>query len=229
MPKISVITEVSPSGASALLCCASCSAPALESTSPLIPATTSSCAARSRSQGLRTVRSFRNSAVSRAGMGGPYVVGVGEVGLAVMSGWPASAVSRRKACSRLAACWAPGLASWLSGPSKRSRPALMMTARSTVWAISLSLILTTFEIDEYVFQALRCGASGFIGKSAQADELLAAIRVISRGEALLSPAATRALIARYLAFPRHTDLPQPGQLTALTNREREVVALVAAG
>ena len=91
------------------------------------------------------------------------------------------------------------------------------------------LILTTFEIDEYVFQALRCGASGFMGKSAQADELLAAIRVISRGEALLSPAATRALIARYLAFPQHTDLPQPGQLTALTNREREVVALVAAG
>jgi DNA-binding NarL/FixJ family response regulator len=91
------------------------------------------------------------------------------------------------------------------------------------------LILTTFEIDEYVFQALRCGASGFIGKSAQAEELLAAIRVISRGEALLSPAATRALIARYLAFPQHTDLPQPGQLTALTNREREVVALVAAG
>jgi DNA-binding NarL/FixJ family response regulator len=91
------------------------------------------------------------------------------------------------------------------------------------------LILTTFEIDEYVFQALRCGASGFIGKSAQADELLAAIRVISRGEALLSPAATRALIARYLAFPQRTDLPQPGQLTALTNREREVVALVAAG
>jgi DNA-binding NarL/FixJ family response regulator len=91
------------------------------------------------------------------------------------------------------------------------------------------LILTTFEIDEYVFQALRWGASGFLGKSAQADELLAAIRVISRGEALLSPAATSALIGRYLAFPEHTDLPQPGQLTALTNREREVVALVAAG
>jgi DNA-binding NarL/FixJ family response regulator len=91
------------------------------------------------------------------------------------------------------------------------------------------LILTTFEIDEYVFQALRAGASGFLGKSAQAEELLAAIRVISRGEALLSPAATQALIARYLAFPQHTDLPQPGQLTALTNREREVVALVAAG
>ncbi|HEY4849185.1 MAG TPA: response regulator transcription factor [Streptosporangiaceae bacterium] len=91
------------------------------------------------------------------------------------------------------------------------------------------LILTTFELDEYVFQALRCGASGFLGKSAQADELLAAIRVISRGEALLSPAATSALIARYLTFPDHADLPQPPQLTALTNREREVVALVATG
>jgi DNA-binding NarL/FixJ family response regulator len=86
------------------------------------------------------------------------------------------------------------------------------------------LILTTFELDEYVFQALRYGASGFLGKSAQADELLAAIRVISRGEALLSPAATSALIARYLTFPDHADLPQPPQLTALTNREREVVA-----
>jgi DNA-binding NarL/FixJ family response regulator len=91
------------------------------------------------------------------------------------------------------------------------------------------LILTTFELDEYVFQALRCGASGFLGKSAQPGELLAAIRVISRGEALLSPAATSALISRYLAFPEHADLQQPGQLGSLTNREREVTALVAAG
>jgi DNA-binding NarL/FixJ family response regulator len=91
------------------------------------------------------------------------------------------------------------------------------------------LILTTFEIDEYVFQALRYGASGFLGKSAQPEELLAAIRVVSRGEALLSPAATRALITRYLTFPEHTDLPQPPQLAALTKREREIVALVAGG
>jgi DNA-binding NarL/FixJ family response regulator len=91
------------------------------------------------------------------------------------------------------------------------------------------LILTTFEIDEYVFRALRYGASGFLGKSAQPGELLAAIRTVSRGEALLSPAATRALVARFLSFPEHTDLPQPEQLAALTNREREIVALVAAG
>ncbi len=63
------------------------------------------------------------------------------------------------------------------------------------------LILTTFEIDEYVFEALRSGASGFLGKSAEPDELLNAIRVVHRGDALLSPAATRSLIARYLARP----------------------------
>lgn len=91
------------------------------------------------------------------------------------------------------------------------------------------LILTTFEIDEYVFQALRYGASGFLGKSAQPEELVAAIRTVSRGDALLSPAATKALIARYLTFPDHTDPPRPAQLGSLTNREREVVTLVAAG
>jgi DNA-binding NarL/FixJ family response regulator len=91
------------------------------------------------------------------------------------------------------------------------------------------LILTTFEIDEYVFRALRNGASGFLGKSAEPAELLAAIRTVSRGDALLSPAATRSLIARFLAYPDHADPPQPERLAALTDREREVLALVAAG
>jgi DNA-binding NarL/FixJ family response regulator len=91
------------------------------------------------------------------------------------------------------------------------------------------LILTTFEIDEYVFRALRCGAGGFLGKSAEPDELLNAIRVVSRGEALLSPAATRSLIARFLAQPDHTEPAPPVPLPSLTQREREVVALVAAG
>jgi len=63
------------------------------------------------------------------------------------------------------------------------------------------LILTTFEIDEYVFEALRAGASGFLGKSAEADDLLNAIRTVSRSDALLSPAATRSLISRFLATP----------------------------
>jgi DNA-binding NarL/FixJ family response regulator len=91
------------------------------------------------------------------------------------------------------------------------------------------LILTTFEIDEYVFEALRSGASGFLGKSAEPEELLQAIRVVHRGDALLSPAATRSLIARYLARPeRSHQLPATG-LTNLTEREREVLALVASG
>jgi DNA-binding NarL/FixJ family response regulator len=91
------------------------------------------------------------------------------------------------------------------------------------------LILTTFEIDEYVFRALRNGASGFIGKSAEPAELLSAIRTVSRGDALLSPSATRSLIARFLASPEHADPPRPDQLAALTDREREVLTLVAAG
>jgi DNA-binding NarL/FixJ family response regulator len=90
------------------------------------------------------------------------------------------------------------------------------------------LILTTFEVDEYVFQALRAGASGFLGKSAEVGALLDAIRTVHRGEALLSPAATRALIARFLARP-DAGTPTAGALDALTEREREVLALVAAG
>jgi DNA-binding NarL/FixJ family response regulator len=90
------------------------------------------------------------------------------------------------------------------------------------------LILTTFEIDEYVYQALRAGAGGFLGKSAEPDELLHAIRTVYRGDALLSPVATRSLIARVLREP---DRPpaEPARLRALTDREREVLSLVAAG
>ncbi|MFD1661744.1 response regulator [Streptomyces caeni] len=94
------------------------------------------------------------------------------------------------------------------------------------------LILTTFEIDEYVFEALRAGASGFLGKSAEAEELLQAVRTVSRGDALLSPAATRSLISRFLAGP---STPEPLDdtarrgLDALTDRERQITALVATG
>jgi DNA-binding NarL/FixJ family response regulator len=94
------------------------------------------------------------------------------------------------------------------------------------------LILTTFEIDEYIFEALRSGASGFLGKSAEADELLAAIRIVSRGDALLSPAATRTLIGRFLAMPAvsagGSDEARRA-LDPLTEREREISALVATG
>jgi DNA-binding NarL/FixJ family response regulator len=92
------------------------------------------------------------------------------------------------------------------------------------------LILTTFEIDEYVFAALRAGASGFLGKGVGPRELLDAIRVIARGDALLSPVATRSLIARLVAQPEdHPAAGLPAVLDVLTGREREVVTLVAGG
>ena len=91
------------------------------------------------------------------------------------------------------------------------------------------LILTTFEIDEYVFKALRAGASGFLGKGVEPTELLAAIRVVARGDALLSPVATRGLIARFLNQPDRGEVPRPEQLDVLTDREREVLGLVGAG
>ncbi|WP_431876075.1 response regulator [Micromonospora marina] len=91
------------------------------------------------------------------------------------------------------------------------------------------LILTTFEVDEYVFEALRAGASGFLGKGVEPVELLDAIRTVAAGEALLSPKATRGLIARFLAQPDPEPRATPERLRVLTDREREVVALVAAG
>jgi DNA-binding NarL/FixJ family response regulator len=92
------------------------------------------------------------------------------------------------------------------------------------------LILTTFETDEYVARALRAGASGFLGKTASTDELLAGIRTIASGDSLLSPQATRALIARFLATPDPgSQLVPPGSLAELTAREREVMTLAAQG
>jgi DNA-binding NarL/FixJ family response regulator len=89
------------------------------------------------------------------------------------------------------------------------------------------LVLTTFEVDEHVFAALRAGASGFLGKSAEVSELLAAVRTVHAGESLLSPAATRALIGRFLAGP--APVADPAALATLTERERQVLALVGAG
>jgi DNA-binding NarL/FixJ family response regulator len=97
------------------------------------------------------------------------------------------------------------------------------------------IVLTTFEADEYVVEALRSGASGFLGKSVEPDELLDAIRVVARGDALLSPRATRSLIARFLALPGRSGpdpagpAPVDAALDVLTEREREMVALVAHG
>ena len=91
------------------------------------------------------------------------------------------------------------------------------------------LILTTYETDEYVAQALRAGAGGFIGKGIGAEDLLDAVRTIAEGDTLLSPAATRSLVARFLATPDDATPHDPGRLAALTPREREMVAEVATG
>lgn len=91
------------------------------------------------------------------------------------------------------------------------------------------LVLTTFEIDEYVAEALHAGASGFVGKGVNPTDLLTAIRTVARGEALLSAVATRVLIDRVLAGPATVPPHGADRLLLLTGREREVLALVAHG
>jgi len=90
------------------------------------------------------------------------------------------------------------------------------------------LVLTTFDLDEYVYEALRAGASGFLLKDTPPADLLAAIRVVAAGDALLAPAVTRRLIAEFARRPEPSAVT-PAALTGLTDREREVLALVARG
>ena len=90
------------------------------------------------------------------------------------------------------------------------------------------IVLTTFEIDEYVFEALRAGASGFLIKDTKPAELLRAVRLVAAGDALLSPSVTRRVVREFAGRATRTVRPHP-QLPALTDRERETVVLVAEG
>jgi DNA-binding NarL/FixJ family response regulator len=126
-----------------------------------------------------------------------------------------------------------------------------ITADPALAAVKV-VVLTTFDDDEHVFAALRAGASGFLVKDIEPEELLQAVRVVARGDALLAPSVTRSLIAAFTAGPRPVPAAPPGRpgagpgapaassgdartvarqagLASLTDREREVVALVAAG
>ncbi|MEV7285673.1 response regulator transcription factor [Streptomyces sp. NPDC093252] len=108
----------------------------------------------------------------------------------------------------------------------------MISADPTLAQVRI-VILTTFEVDDYVVQSLRAGASGFLGKGSEPEELLSAIRLAANGDALLSPAATKGLIARFLAqgdgSAAERDPARAEKLQALTGREREVLVQVAGG
>ncbi|MER5195915.1 response regulator [Streptomyces sp. NPDC002755] len=91
------------------------------------------------------------------------------------------------------------------------------------------LVLTTFDLDEYVFGALRAGAAGFLLKNTEARDLLAAVRTVAGGEGLIAPAVTRRLIAEFAAKPVRAPRADPAVLDTLTRREREVLACLGEG
>ncbi|MEU9206814.1 response regulator transcription factor [Streptomyces sp. NPDC048415] len=91
------------------------------------------------------------------------------------------------------------------------------------------LVLTTFDLDEYVFGALRAGASGFLLKNTEARDLLEAVRTVAGGEGLIAPAVTRRLIAEFAAKPVREPTADPSVLDALTRREREVLSRLGQG
>lgn len=90
------------------------------------------------------------------------------------------------------------------------------------------LVLTTFDVDEYIYEAMAAGASGFLLKDATADELVSAVRVVARGDALLAPRVTGRLIREFARQRRNRPRPAP-ELTTLTSRETEVLVLIAGG
>ena len=103
-----------------------------------------------------------------------------------------------------------------------------ITADDTLVGVKI-IMLTTFEIEELIVDALRAGASGYLGKGVEPAALLEAVRTVAAGDSLLSPAATRALICRVLAQPSIAPPSQPAALTELTPREREILTLVGLG
>ncbi len=88
------------------------------------------------------------------------------------------------------------------------------------------LILTTFDLEEYIYEALRAGASGFVLKDDPAEQLIAAVRTVAAGDALLSPAVTTRVIEQFTKIPRHTP---PKELAELSTRELDVLRLIARG
>ncbi|MFF8590829.1 response regulator [Streptomyces sp. NPDC015220] len=103
------------------------------------------------------------------------------------------------------------------------------TRRVVEEALADVLVLTTFDLDEYVFGALRAGAAGFLLKNTEAQDLIEAVRTVARGEGLIAPAVTRRLIAEFAARPASAPRPAPAALETLTRREREVLSCLGEG
>jgi len=101
-----------------------------------------------------------------------------------------------------------------------------ITADAALEAVKL-IVLTTYELDEYVFEALRSGASGFLTKDVDPEDLRGAVRLVGDGNALLTPSVTRRVIDAFATAPQRT--PDPARLSVLSEREREVLALVGEG
>jgi DNA-binding NarL/FixJ family response regulator len=110
-------------------------------------------------------------------------------------------------------------------PKMDGLEATRQIVRSQGAAGSRVLMVTTFDLDEYIFDALRFGASGFVLKDTPPDEVLAAIRVIAQGDSLLAPSVTRRLIAEFASRPADQP-PESGRLDSLTEREREVLTAI---
>ncbi|CAM5537776.1 MULTISPECIES: response regulator [Streptomyces] len=106
-----------------------------------------------------------------------------------------------------------------------------VSATRTVTGENLAdvLVLTTFDLDEYVFGALRAGAAGFLLKNTEAKDLIEAVRTVARGEGIVAPAVTRRLISEFAARPARPAAADPSVLDALTRREREVLSCLGEG
>ncbi|MFD7700388.1 response regulator [Streptomyces caelestis] len=103
------------------------------------------------------------------------------------------------------------------------------TRRVVAEGLADVLVLTTFDLDEYVFGALRAGAAGFLLKNTDAKDLIASVRTVARGEGVVAPAVTRRLIAEFAARPARRAPADPAVLDALTRREREVLSCLGEG